>query len=135
MHTHTQLTFLYCCVAHRHSGHPQQQLAQCCVRVQSPIMPLFVWPPCPCVSVNLVDVYLPCGVTHRNTGDPQQQLAQLQLLHARAVANQQLRLRVNKARRQLMAEARLAAVLAGRSAGRSLWCWWEQLPNMLNIIY
>lgn len=80
-------------------------------------------------------MHLPCGVTHRNTGEPQQQLAQLQLLRARAVANQQLRLRVNKARRQLMAEARLAAVLAGRSAGRSLWCWWEQLPNMLNIIY
>jgi hypothetical protein len=49
----------------------------------------------------------------RRCSDPQQQLAQLKLLRARAVAGQQLRLRVARARRQLMAQARLAAVLAG----------------------
>jgi hypothetical protein len=45
--------------------------------------------------------------------DPQQQLVQLKLLRERARAGQQQRLRVMRARRQLMAEARLAAVLAG----------------------
>lgn len=47
------------------------------------------------------------------TLDPQQQLAALQLIRERAKASQQQRVRVNRARRRLVAEARLAAVIAG----------------------
>lgn len=53
----------------------------------------------------------------RRCADPERQLAQVKLLRVRAVAGQQLRLRVMRARRELVAQARLAAVLAGGCSG------------------
>lgn len=53
----------------------------------------------------------------RRCADPERHLAQVKLLRVRAVAGQQLRLRVMRARRELVAQARLAAVLAGGLSG------------------
>lgn len=49
--------------------------------------------------------------------DSHQQMAQLQLLRARAVAQQQQRVRVGRTRKSFMTEGRLAVLLAGEQPG------------------